>query len=338
MSDTVLLTGVTGFLGGHIAKSLLDRGYHVRGSLRNPDRAPQTAAAIETLGADVSRLDFVQLDLLRDAGWQEAADGARYMVHSASPFVTSMPRDPSVLIEPAVRGTERAIQAAKNAGTEKIVLTSSLAAIVYGRGRNRPQKLGPDDWPDPAEGLLSAYALSKLLAERRAWELVESGPALTVVNPGFIIGPLPDSDPGTSGAILLRLLRGDIPMLPKLSFHPVDVRDLADIHANALTSDAMNGKRVPAGFGPVSMQELARDLADDLPDYANRIPNRVAPNWLIRLIALFDRDLRANVSELGYAPSLDSSRGKELLGRTPRTSRQAVADMASDMIAKGLLK
>ena len=338
MPDTVLLTGVTGFLGGHIAKSLLDRGYHVRGSLRNPARSDKTAKAIETLGADVSRLEFVELDLLNDSGWREAAEGARYVVHSASPFVTSMPRDPSALIEPAVQGTERAIAAAKNAGTEKIVLTSSIAAIVYGRGGNRPGKLGPADWPDPADGLLSAYALSKLLAERRAWELAQDGPALTVINPGFIIGPLPDDDPGTSGAVLLRLLRGDIPLLPNLHFHPVDVRDLADIHVNSLTSAAMNGKRVPAGFGPVSIREMARHLAEDVPEHAGKIPQRVAPNWLVRLFALFDRDLRANVTELGYAPALDSSRSVELLGRTPMTSRQTVADMARDMIAKGLLK
>lgn len=146
MSDIVLLTGISGFLGGHIALDLLQSGYRVRGSLRNPHRAESVRAMLAAAGADTSGLDFVTLDLLKDAGWAEAADDARYVIHSASPFVTTMPRDPGELMGPAVGGTERALNAAVRAGAERIVLTSSSVAIIGGRGRGGKAHLTADDW------------------------------------------------------------------------------------------------------------------------------------------------------------------------------------------------
>lgn len=338
MPDTVLLTGITGFLGGHVAKAVLDRGYHLRGSLRNPARADATAKALEAMGADVSRLDFVELDLTADAGWDKAAEGARFVLHTASPFVTTMPKDPEELTRPAVEGTERAMMAAHRAGVERVVLTSSTVTIVNGRGPGRPDHLGPDDWTDPAEGRLTAYGLSKVLAERRAWQLAaQTGMALTTIQPGFICGPLPDNDPGTSGAVIIRILRGDVPMVPNLIFHIVDVRDLAEIHAAALTSVEMSGKRVPAAFHTVPMPEMTRGLADDLPALARKIPRRRAPDWLVRLLARFDGDIRANINELGYGPHLDASRGRALLGHPPHPARDTLADMARDIAARGLV-
>lgn len=338
MTDTVLLTGITGFLGGHLARELLASGYHVRGSLRNPARAEATAAALAAMGANTRLLDFVTLDLTRDAGWHEAARGARFVLHAASPFVTTMPRDPQDLIGPAVAGTERALAAAREAGVERVVMTSSSVAIVNGRGAGGPARLGADDWAEPQGGRMNAYAASKTLAERRAWELASAGgPELAVINPGFITGPLPDDDPGTSGALILRFLRGQVPIAPRLFLHNVDVRDLARIHLAALTAPEAAGRRHPAAFATVSIRQMAEILATALPRYARKMPCLTAPDWLIRAYALFDGDMRANVHELGYAPHLDAQRAAELLGRPPIAPATSIADMARDLIARGLV-
>lgn len=338
MTDTVLLTGITGFLGGHLARELLASGYHVRGSLRNPARAEATAAALAGMGADTRQLDFVTLDLTRDAGWLEAARGARFVLHSASPFVTTMPRDPQELIGPAVAGTERALAAARAAGVERVVMTSSSVAIVNGRGARGPARLGADDWAEPQSGRMNAYAASKTLAERRAWELAAAGgPGLAVINPGFITGPLPDDDPGTSGALILRFLRGQVPIAPRLFLHNVDVRDLARIHLAALTAPEAAGRRHPAAFATVSIRQVAEILAAALPEHARKMPRLTAPDWLIRAYAMFDGDMRANVHELGYAPDLDAQRAAEMLGRPPIAPATSIADMARDLIARGLV-
>src|SRR5437764_71393 len=112
MADRVLLTGISGFLGGHVALALLNGGFLVRGSVRDFKKSDKVRATLRKAGADVSRLEFVVLDLNSDQGWDAAMDGVRYLQHTASPFVTSMPRDRMELIRPAVEGTRRALNAA----------------------------------------------------------------------------------------------------------------------------------------------------------------------------------------------------------------------------------
>ena len=339
-APTVLLTGITGFLGGHVALELLRSGYHVRGSLRNAARIDETRATLARHGADLTRLDLVPLDLTRDDGWAEAARGAEYLMHTASPFVTTMPKDPATLIGPAVAGTERAIGAALAAGCRRIVLTSSTAAIVYGRGPGGPARLGPDDWADPDGGRLNAYAQSKVRAERRAWALMEAAGRrddLTVINPGMILGPLLDADPGTSGAIVLRLMRGELPAAPRLYQHLVDVRDLARIHVAALTAPATFGQRVPAAFATVSIKAMSEILGRALPAYAGRMPRFTLPDWVARLYGRIDGDLRANLVELGYEPELDAARARALLGRPPVSPEATIAATGQSLIEQRLL-
>ncbi|MQQ10178.1 NAD-dependent epimerase/dehydratase family protein [Epibacterium sp. SM1979] len=339
-NTTILLTGVTGYLGGHIALELLRLGYHVRGSMRDLARADHVRQALSAQGADLSKMTFVQLDLTQDAGWDEASTGADYLMHVASPFVTAMPKDKMQLIGPAVEGTERALQAALKAGVKRVVLTSSSVAIVNGRGASGPSELGPSDWADPESGKLNAYAESKTRAEMRAWEIMQAagrGKDLTVINPGFILGPLLDEDPGTSGDLMRRMLNGEFPAVPDLYLHLIDVRDLARIHCAALTNEVTFGCRVPAAFEIQSLREFGDALKAALPERADQLPKLTLPNWAVRIYALFNPDIRANLVELGYHPSLDASRGQTLLKQDPVPTQDTIADMARSLAHHGLL-
>lgn len=336
---TVLLTGVTGFLGGHLAVALLRAGYKVRGSLRTPSRSAATAQAIEAAGGDISHLEFVELDLTKDAGWTEACAGVDYLMHAASPFVTSMPKDKATLINPAVDGTQRALTAARNAGVTRVVLTSSIAAIVPGRGKAGPTRLDASDWADP-DGDVNAYVESKIRAEKKAWSILKPGTTTTelaVINPGFIVGPLLDSDPGTSGAVFQRILRGEFPMAPQLYLHSIDVRDLADMHVAALTAPAASGARTIACFEAYSIMDMAGCLKKAFPSYSKKMPKFQAPDRLIRLYALVDADVRANVGELGYNPILDEAPCRALLGRAPIPVADSYIATAQSLIERKLI-
>lgn len=218
MTDTVLVTGVSGFIGGHVAAELLRRGYAVRGSVRTPSRAEEVRAAVAAAGADDRGLEFRRLDLLSDESWTDAAAGCRFVVHVASPIVSAMPEDPEELIRPAVEGTRRAIGAALRAGAERVVVTSSLGAVQQARVP-REHVYTAADWTHPDGRGVNAYTASKVRAERAAWDLADRSGAhdrLAVINPGAVIGPLLSDDPGTSVTAIQQIMSGALPMIPDL--------------------------------------------------------------------------------------------------------------------------
>jgi len=324
-TDRVLLTGISGFLGGHVALGLLNAGYIVRGSVRNLGKAEAVRATLKRAGADVSRLEFVALDLLSDKGWDEAMEGVRYLQHTASPFVIDLPEDKMDLIRPAVEGTERALNAALRANVERIVLTSSMAAIAYGHDKTRTKPFTDKDWTNLNGRDVNAYIESKTLAEQRAWDIMRAAGRdvdLTTINPSAILGPLLDEDPGTSALIVKRLLDGSVPALPRLPFIIVDVRDIAKAHVAAMTSDSARGRRFPMGERPILMGDVADIVRKAAPD--RKVPRLNMPDWAVRIYALFDRDVRGVLNELGVLKRLDSSGAVALLGRPLIPADQAI--------------
>lgn len=337
MADRVLLTGISGFLGGHVALQLLNAGYGVRGSVRNLAKADKVRATLAKAGADTTQLEFVALDLLDDAGWSDAIKDCRYLQHTASPFVLQTPKHPDELIRPAVDGTGRALRAALDADVERIVLTSSIAAIQYGHA-NYDRALTEADWTNLDNPAVPAYPRSKTLAEREAWAIMDAAGRhddLAVINPGAILGPLLDDDPGTSSMVIRRLLDGKLPAVPKLALGLVDVRDIAALHVAAMTDPAAGGQRCIGTIETLSMREIAQHLQPAFPD--RRVPTAELPNWLLRLVALFDADVRDNLAELGARKILDGSRGPQRLGRPLIPSAAAAIATGNSLIAHGLV-
>ena len=339
-SDRVLLTGISGFLGGHVALELLRHGYSVRGSVRNLARADQVRSTLVAHGADPARLEFVALDLLADAGWDEAMAGCRYVQHVASPFVLQQPRDRNELIRPAVEGTRRAVSAALAAGIERVVVTSSVAAIVYGH----PPGAGPfseRDWTNLASPSLTAYQESKTRAEQEAWRIAEGFGArqrLAVVNPGAILGPLLDEDPGTSGKLAMRLLDGSMPGTPRMNFSVVDVRDVAAAQVAAMVNPAAGGHRYILAEREMSMLEMAWAIRLGLNRPGLKVPGFELPDWLVRLIGLFDREIRDNTSEIGRLRPVNAAAGRALLDRALIAGPEAATALAASLLANGIIK
>ena len=331
---TVVVTGIGGFLGRHVAKTLLDAGYGVRGSLRDARRGPEIAAALAAAGSDTRALGFFAADLEQDRGWAEGMAGAGAVMHVASPFPARAPADADGLIGPAREGTRRVLLAAKAAGIRRVVLTSSIAATNYGTGH---APFTEADWTDPDGPLTTPYYRSKTLAERAAWELAgRHDLALTTINPSMILGPMLGGAPGTSLMVIQKLLSGRYPALPKFAVSVVDVRDVAQAHRLALEAEAAVGERFLAAGPVMSLIEMAALLRRSLPERAGRIPRLVLPTWLARLAAPFDANLRLVVGELGRDSRVSSQKAERLLGWRPRPPQEAVLAAAHSLLEAGL--
>jgi nucleoside-diphosphate-sugar epimerase len=340
MTGRVLVTGISGFIGSHIALALLYAGYTVRGSLRDMRRAGEVAAMLERTGADLNHLEFVPLDLSDDAGWTDAMSGVRYLQHVASPIATSLPKDRNELIIPAVEGTRRAIGAALEAGVERIVMTSSTAAIAYGHLGDRTAPYTDADWTASDGEDVNAYTESKTRAELEAWSLVEEAGRradFATINPSVVLGPLLGADAGVSAEVIRRLLNGT-PVAPEVSFNVVDVRDVAALHLAAMTTPLAGGHRFIAAAAPVTTFELVGGLRSSFPDYASRLPRFALPHALVRFVALFSREVQGITPNLGRVRLYDATSAEALLGRPFITPRLAAAATAQSLIDFGLVR
>lgn len=336
--ETVLVTGGSGFLGAHCILRLLEDGYRVRTTVRSPAREADVRAMLARAGADPGEsLGFAIADLTSDDGWAAAVGGCDYVLHVASPFPLAVPKHEDELIVPAREGALRVLRAARDAGVRRVVLTSSFAAIGYGHEpTGRPYT--EEDWTDP-EAPIGAYAKSKTLAEKAAWEFVaDGGPELSVVNPVGIFGPALAADYSTSIELIARLLHGKMPGLPPLSYSAVDVRDVADLHVRAMRDPAAAGERFLASVGePLQVAEMAALLRERLGEKAAKVPTRQLPAWLVRLVSLFDPAIKLIVPELGKVKRVSDEKARLVLGWEPRTREEAILASARSLIDLGLL-
>jgi len=322
--DRVLLTGVTGYIGQHCAAELLRQGYEVVGTIRSRVKADATRIAIAKV-APVDGLSFIEADLLSDQGWVEAMKGCAYVMHVASPFMLAKPKDENEMIAPAVEGTRRVIAAAQQARVKRLVLTSSTFAMIAGKDSGR---YGPDAWSD-TNASIGAYAKSKTLAERTAWAAAKGGDMeLTVVNPGAVFGPsLGAKMDGQSVEMMTAMIGGKMPMIPDLSMGMVDVRDVARLHVKAMIADGAAGKRfIAATAEPIEMAIVASVLRQA--GYT-KVPFRRAPTLLLKLIGLFDGEVRGMLPFIGKAAAFDNAATFSVLQWQPTPLETSFQEMAA---------
>ena len=341
-ADLVLVTGASGYVAGHCILQLLENGYRVRGTLRSSKREAEVRGWLtKARGMDPGdALSFVEAELADPTGWDAAMAGVRYVLHVASPIPSSTPKHPDDLIVPAREGTLNVMRAAARAQVERVVQTSSVAAVFYGRDDPNDIVFTEADWTDPDHKDNSAYTRSKTIAERAAWaELPKLSRPLewVAINPGLVLGPVLDQDSSASVQVVTKLLRGEIPGIPRLGYPVVDVRDLATLELLAMTLPQAAGQRY-IGAGPfMSMADIAGILKRSLGDQAKKVPTRRLPDWLVRLVGVFDSEVRGQLFELGKVRRPSSAKAEQELGWSYRPVEQTLVDTAKSLQAVGAL-
>ncbi len=337
--ETVLVSGGSGYIGGWCVASLLQRGYVVRTTVRDLSKEAAVRASLGKITDPGNRLSFHAANLTADDGWDAAVDGCDYVLHVASPLGVADPKDPNDLIVPAREGAKRAVGAAIKAGVKRVVLTSSVAATS--KSEIAGDWISDETvWTDPAGPKVSAYAQSKTLAERAAWDLIHSSSTkttLATVNPALVLGPVTSGDYSESVQVVERLLSGRVPGIPRLGFNVVDVRDVADLHIRAMTDPHAAGERFIAAANYAWMGDLAELLRAQLGAGAAKVPTRKVPDFVLRLASLFDKDLGAVTPSLGRKHDFSSEKAQRMLGWKPRALDETILDCANSLIANGLV-
>ena len=340
--STILVTGGTGFIGSHLILQLLQAGHDVRTTIRDLKRADDVRAMIKQGGLEPGdNLTFVQADLLIDDNWDEAVKDCEFVHHVASPFPAGVPKHEDDLIIPAREGSLRVLRAARDAGVKRVILTSSFAAIGYGH----PERSTPfteEDWTNPDDPSISAYVKSKALAEKAAWDFIEQEGGnleLSVVNPVAVFGPVLADDYSTSIYLIKRMIDGEMPGCPKMSFGVVDVRDVASLHVLCQNDPKAAGERFMAITGDfMPIKDIGQTLIDGLGDKAAKVKTRELPNFVLRIVSIFDPALKLVVSELGKQRNATNKKAIDTLGWKPHTPQESILATANSLIEKGYVK
>jgi len=340
MSKPILVTGASGFVALHTIIQLLQQGYKVRATLRTLAREAEVR---ETIGKQVEvgdNLEIVGADLTQDSGWDKVVAGCESVLHVASPFPLLEPKDEDELITPAVQGTLRVLRAAHDANIKRTVIVSSVAAVSSGHnGENRI--FDENDWSDIGKDI-GAYAKSKTLAERAAWDFIHSAEnankmELVAINPPLILGPVPNKDLPTSAEMVSTLMLGQVPGVARIKIGIVDVRDVASALLLAMTTPEAAGQRFICPAGSIWLKDLAETLHKKYATRGYKIHTQQFPVFAVRLLARFDKKIARIVGDLEWDFEFSDEKIKRILKWTPRPMEEAIRSMADSLIKQGLV-
>jgi dihydroflavonol-4-reductase len=335
----ILVSGASGFIALHTVLRLLQLGYSVRGTVRTEAQGNHVREMLSKY-ADTGRLEFICADLLKDEGWNEAVRGCDVVLHLASPFPAEEPKHENDLIMPAREGTLRVLRAAQAAGVRRVVLVSSIAAVTGGHeGENKT--FTESDWTD-LEKCRGAYAKSKTLAERAAWDFIQgaennSKMELVSVNPDNVFGPVLDSHYHTSTEWFRTLMRREVPGVSNTLLAFVDVRDVAEMILLAMNTPEAAGKRFLAHSATIPLVEFASILQRNFAGRGYQIPTRILPDILIRLLALLMPKIKNVANQLGWNYDFSTEQARAILGWKPRPYERTIIEMAESLIEHKLV-
>ena len=263
--EKVFVSGGSGYIALHCISQLIKKGFSVKTSLRKMERKAEVINSISKTIECKDKIEFCELDLMNDKGWDTAIEGCDYVLHLASPLLLGTPKNPDDLIKPAVEGIERCLKSAVKNKVKRFVITSSFAALGYGTNKN---EFDDNDWTNLNSPNMPAYNISKTKAERYLWDHINTldiSQKIEVcsINPVVVIGPSLSDDMGASNMAVRKLLDGSLPFIPKFGIDLVDVRDVADMHIEAMLNKDAAGKRFLLSSKTIWYSEVANILRNN---------------------------------------------------------------------------
>ena len=336
--NKVFVSGGSGYIALHCIAKLIKKGFFVKTSLRSMNRKTEVIESISKVVDCENKLQFCELDLMQDDGWDEAIKECDYVLHIASPLMLGFPKNPDDIIKPAVEGLERCLKSAVKNKVKRFVMTSSFAAI--GSGFKNKTEFDDNDWTDLNNVKLNPYNISKTKAEMFLWDFIKNLDEsqrieVCTINPTVVIGPSLSSDMGGSNLAIRKLLDGSMPFLAKFGIDLVDVQDVADIHIKAMLNKDASGKRFLLSSQTVWYSEISKILRSN---GFKKAPKYIAPNLLIKLFSLFDKEVRLILDRLGIKYKLNTNNANQILNWNSRSIEKAIINTAKQLYELKIIK
>ena len=327
--EKVLVTGGSGYIALHCIAELLKRGFYVRTSLRTTDKKKEIVNSLQKIVYTKNMLEFCILDLMQDKGWDKAVQGCTYVMHIASPVLAKGEDENKELIQPAVQGVSRAIHHSVKHKVKRFIMTSSVAAICQGHEKNIYDE---NDWTDLDSNTITNYDVSKTKAEKYLWSFIndlDNNEKIEVctINPSFVVGPSLSDDIGSSNIVIKKLLTGLMPFTPRLNLGFVDVKDVAQMHIKAMLSNNAVGKRFILNERTMWLSDISKLLNQN----GFKAPKYIMPNIFVKLLSLFDPNVKRIVNRLGIIKNLNSKQSKIILGWRPSSVEKSILDTATQI-------
>ena len=200
----VFVSGGSGYIALHCIAALIKKGFLVRTSIRSLERKKEIIDSLLNVIDCNGKIEFCELDLLKDDGWDDAIKGCEYVLHTASPVSLLLSNNPDDLIKPAVEGLERCLKSAVKNKVKRFVMTSSFSAVGAG---SKIKELDDDNWTDLNSPNISPYDISKTKAEMFLWDYIdklENSKKIEVcsINPVIVVGPSLSNDIGPNTSLI----------------------------------------------------------------------------------------------------------------------------------------
>jgi nucleoside-diphosphate-sugar epimerase len=284
----VCVTGASGFIGGHLVKQLLEKGYTVHACVRDINDDSKIAV-LKSLQQQYTakKLVLFQADLEDKNAYDNAISGCTFVFHLASPFFVPTPEQDlvKVMISPAKNGTLNGLSSVlKHKSTVKRVIITSSEAAVYDLAKVENGKTyTEDDWNTVSkiEEPGGAYKISKYIAEKTAWEFCsQNGIEMVSICPALIFGPLLQKKINSSMDLIRTYLAGEVSDIPQFFIPYVDVRDVARAHILAAETKKAANQRYICNSGMLEWTKVVEMLRRMFPKHP--IPHSIIPMQVTR--------------------------------------------------------
>ncbi|CAN1222180.1 Anthocyanidin reductase ((2S)-flavan-3-ol-forming) [Linum grandiflorum] len=268
---TACVIGGTGFVASRLVKLLLENGYSVRTTVRNPDNQRRISHLIPL--KELGELEIFAADLTDEESFIAPVAGSNLVFLVATPVNFSSQDPENDMIKPAIQGVENVLKACAKAKTVKrVVLTSSAAALTINNVKETGLVMDETHWTDVQflTSVVQGYAVSKTLAEKAAWKFAEENNIdLVTVIPSLVAGPPLTADIPSSINLALSLLTGDLETISQLVKEKTHVEDVCRAHLFVAEKESASGRFICCAAN-TSVAELAKFLNLRYPQYKNQ--------------------------------------------------------------------